>query len=459
MSYMGLCETRLVPVNHWARLTLPPFVGRSSRVPSSDWPSQFGLTTPAPDSPLRIAVRVSYTSGMIRSFASALLTTTAVVWAGPRTGAGVPEFWVRPGYSVSVAAENFGEARFLELDARGTLYLSQPSVGKILAMRDQNADGVYETSTEFVMGMNTVHGMHFVVGESPETGWLWFTTSGGIYKAQDKDADGKADEVITVVDGLISGGGHWWRSICVTPAGIFTSIGDSGNINDETDSDRQKIWKYSLDGKSRTLFASGIRNNEKLRLRPGTSELWGCDHGSDNFGKPFGEGKPRGNQPITDLYPPCEFNLYTEGGFYGHPFIVGDRIPRQEFKDRADIVELAGRTIPPAYKGGAHWANNGWCFATQNHFADHAGDAFIAYHGSWNSSTPVGYQVHRVLFDKVTGQPMGGMTIVSTLKQNEASPNEKPEILGRPCDVIEAADGTLLFTCTKTRRVYRISKE
>jgi glucose/arabinose dehydrogenase len=231
---------------------------------------------------------------------------------------------------------------------------------------------------------------------------------------------------------------------------VYTSIGDSGNISDETDTERQKIWFFNLDGSGKKLFASGIRNNEKLRIRPGTSELWGADHGSDWYGRRAGDRE--GRQPVTDLNPPCEFNHYVEGGFYGHPFVVGNKLPRLEFLSKPDINDLAARTIPPAWSLGAHWAPNGWTFLTRDYFPDHAGDAVIACHGSWNSQPLVGYRLERILFDKVTGEPYGGQWIVRTLGKND-------QVLARPVDVIEAPDGSLLFTDNQvTKRVYRISK-
>lgn len=363
-----------------------------------------------------------------------------------------PDFWVRSGYKVTVAAENFGEARFLEFDDRGTLYLSQPGEGKVLALVDADKDGVYEKKTDFVTGKPTAHGLHYV------DGWLWFTTSGGVYRARDTNGDGVADETVTIVEGLPEGGGHWFRSICVDGDHFFTSIGDSQNLGVEESetTDRQKIWRYSLDGKTKTLWSSGIRNTEKLRLRPGTHELWGCDHGSDWFGKDYGENKAKGDglskQAITDVMPPEEFNRYDENAFYGHPWIVGDRVPRLEFKDRPDIATLAARTTPPFFKGGAHWANNGWTFATKDAVGP-AGDAYIAYHGSWNNSKRVGYQIHRVLFDPETGLPYGGLPIVKTTGGPDGQ-----KVLGRPCDVAEAPDGSLFFTDTQTKKVYRLTK-
>ena len=390
--------------------------------------------------------------------ALALLAVAPLARAADQTGPGVPDFWVRLGYKVTLAAEAQSEARFLELDDRGTLYLSQPGAGKILALTDPDGDGLYDKKSEFVTGLPSVHGMHWV--GSGAGGWLWFTTSGGVYKAQDADASGKADEVVAVLENLPEGGGHNLRSICVDGAGFFTSIGDSSNASPEEaeKTDRQKIWRYALDGSKRTLFASGIRNTLKLRLQPGTRALWGADHGSDDFGEPYGERSVTASglskQAITDLNPPEEFNRYVEGGFYGHPWVVGDRIPRLEFRDRPDIATLAAKTIPPAYKGGAHWANNGFTFASKDYFPDGKGDAYIGYHGSWNSETRVGYQVHRVFFDKETGRPYGGYAIVSTINQDDPT-----KTLGRPCDVVEAPDGTLLFSDTQGRKIFRISKE
>lgn len=367
------------------------------------------------------------------------------------------DFQVREGYRVSVAVDDVRGARFMAFDDQGTLYLTRPNLrkpdaqtrrdrtGQIDTFRDEDGDGVYEPMGTFVSERTTAHGIQF------HDGWIWFTTSGGVHRARDVDADGVADDVVDVLTGLPSGG-HWWRPILVAGDHFYTSIGDSGNITDERDTDRQKIWIYDLDGSNQRLFCTGIRNTEKLLLRPGTDEVWGFDHGSDWFGRDVGDSQ--GNQPITDLNPPDELNHYVQDGFYGHPFIVGDRLPRYEYLDRDDIHDLAAATIPPAWSVGAHWACNGWTFidpalnqATGGLPADHEGDVFVATHGSWNSTQRVGYCVARVLFDD--GEPYGLLKIVSTL---DADGN----VRGRPADVVQAPNGDLLFSDDHSGRVYRI---
>jgi glucose/arabinose dehydrogenase len=334
---------------------------------------------------------------------------------------------------------------------------------------------VYERQSTFVGDKPKVHGLCFRpdsggggagqtsggarsagVAESGE-GWLWFATDGAVYRARDTNGDLVADDVIEVIPNgsLPVGGQHLWRCLLVTDDSIYTAIGDGGNISDQTSTDRQKIWRYALDGSNKRLFAAGIRNTEKLLIRPGSAELWGFDHGSDNFGMPLGEQAPA-LQPITDLNPPDELNLYVEGGFYGHPFLVGDRIPRYEYKDRPDLHEWAQRTIPPEWKVPAHWATNGFCFIepqrNRGRFglpADHEGDILVACHGSWNASSPVGYCVARVLFDE--GRPYGLLKIVDAIGRDQG------RIAARPVDCVQAYDGSILFSSDQPAgRVYRL---
>lgn len=376
-----------------------------------------------------------------------MLVAFSVLLAGPEMGEGPDGLRVRPGYRVTPAVRELEGARFLEFDARGTLYVSRPGTGDIVTFRDEDGDGVYQRLGTFVEGRESVHGMCFA------DGWLWFTQTGSVSRGRDTDGDGDADEVEEIIGSskLPGGGGHWWRSILVGPDYLLTSIGDSGNIQDETATDRQKIFRFSLDGSRRELFASGIRNTEKLRFRPGTDEVWGVDHGSDWFGRTLGERT--GNQPVTDNHPPDEFNRYVPGGFYGHPFVTGNRLPRYEFRERADILELAARTTPPEWAFGAHWAANAFTFldpaVTPKCFpADHSGDAFVACRGSWNRSQPAGYKVVRVLFDH--GTPYGQLTIVDALGTNGRA-------VLRPVDCAQAPDGSVLFSSDSPGRIYRIT--
>ncbi len=361
--------------------------------------------------------------------------------AGPSVN---PAIQVRNGFSLSIAQAETRGARFLAFAPDGTLFVSQPDKGRIVACRDENGDGYYEDTAVFVRDHPTVHGLFWFEG------WLWFTESGAIFRGRDTTGDGVADEQQTVIpEGQLPKGGHWWRPILIHKGRLYTGIGDSGNITDESNTDREKIWTYNLEGQDKRLFVSGIRNTEKLVIRPGTDEVWGMDHGSDWFGRPLeGENNPNG-QPITDLNPPDEMNHYIQGGFYGHPFLVGNRVPRYEYMNRPDIVALAARTIPPEWSTQAHWAPNAMVFYTGGQFPrEYRGDAFVAYHGSWNREKKAGYCVTRVHFDQ--GHPCGELVYVSFLTRDG-------EVLGRPVDVVVAPDGSLLISDDEGGRIYRLT--
>jgi glucose/arabinose dehydrogenase len=383
-------------------------------------------------------------------FQIALLSIAIVILSGCKANSQPQQqtdeaIWVREGFKLEIVQNEIEKPRFMQFDDEGTLYVSLPNSGKIKTCKDKDGDGYYETVTDFVSGHPTVHGMDW------KNGWMWYTESGAIFKARDIDGDGRSDEKVTVIpEGeLPKGGGHWWRPVLIHNNRIYTEIGCSGNITDESDTERMKIWSFALDGTDKQLFASGLRNTEKLVVRPGTNEIWGMDHGSDWFGRVMEKKAPGRNQPITNLNPPEEMNHYVKGGYYGHPFIVGSKIPRYEYMDREDIVELAEKTIPPQWNAGAHWAANAMTFYTGDHFPKtYKNDAFVTYHGSWNREERAGYCVTRVYFED--GHPWGEKKYVNFLGENR-------KLLGRPVDVVVAPDGSLLISDDWGNVIYRLS--
>lgn len=424
---------------------------------------------------------------------------------------------VRPGYTVSLAATDLTNLRHIESDGAGRLFVSRPYApppegqrrstnGDILCLRDRDGDGFYEWRETFVTGPVTLHGLCFVQDPAapgkptlPGAGWLWYSASGSVWKARDTDGDGKADQNIEILKegSLPSGGANWWRAIFVSGDRLYTAIGDTANITDETDTERQKIWSFALDGSDKKLFASGLRSTEKLRLRPALNstnphnptssalELWGVDQGSDWFGRILGEKPGEGGtgQPISDRLPPDEINVYTQNGFYGHPYLVGDRIPRPEFSAKSDLADWATKTTTPRYNLPAHARAAGFCFLDpaitarlaaapgrlptelgnqpRNQPGDQLGgtDLVVACNGSWTTSEPAGYSIERVLFDPHEDRPIGHVTLVRGIvkSMDPATKRARWTPLIRPVDIVQAADGSLFFTCDMNNMVLRIS--
>lgn len=376
------------------------------------------------------------------SFTRACFSSLSLALAFAATSLAVdidPRIYVRDGYTLSVALE-LDKARFMERSPDGVLFVSRPTESDIMSFKDTDGDGVYEPLGTFVSKHEWVHALEW------HDGWLWFATPGTIHRAQDTNGDGVADEVVQILDeSTLPGGreGHWWRSLMIFEDRIYTSIGDSTNLSDERGSKRQKIWSYALDGSDEKLFCSGIRNTEKLNVRPGTSEIWGLDHGTDNFGAKI-ESPAKNYTPVTDTLPPEELNRYEEGGFYGHPFLMGPRIPHPEFVDHPDFAKLAGITIIPEWNVPAHWAPNGHIFYTGDQFPDAKGDLFVAYHGT---STSAIQSVSRILFED--GKPYGQLPYVSFIDDDK-------QVLGRAVDVLMEPDGSLLISDDHKGRIYRL---
>lgn len=358
--------------------------------------------------------------------------------------------WVRDGYKLTVAVDGIKTPRFLAVGPDKTLFVSVPKEGKIMACRDADGDGAYETQTPFVADKpaNTI-----LQGLQWHDGWLWFAQLNAISKARDTDGDGKADEVVPVLgaEQLPTGarGGHMWRALLIHNGRIYTQVGDQTNATDEPieASERKKIWSFALDGSDKKLFASGLRNTEKFAVRPGTDEIWGVDHDIDLMAAKL-EGDKKFGQPITDHNPPAELNHYREGKFYGHPWILGKNQPNLNLLNEPKLMEYASMTTIPEWLMPAHCSANSLTFYSGDKFPQAKGDVFVAQRGGWNSATKVGYCLARILFED--GHPYGELKMVNFLRNGT-------DILGRPVDCIQAPDGSLLFSDDFGHKVYRLS--
>lgn len=358
--------------------------------------------------------------------------------------------WVRPGFKLTVAESTIKAPRFLENGPNGTLFVSIPRDGQIKALQDKDGEGAYESISTWLEGLDP---KQIPQGMQWHDGWLWFAEVNAIKKARDKDGDGKAEEVVKVIgqDQLpTTGGGHRWRALLIHKGRIYTHIGDQSNATDEPieENDRKKIWTFNMDGADRKLFATGIRNTEKFAIRPGTEEIWGVDHDIDDMGALLEGKEKKHGQPITDYNPPAELNKYVEGGFYGHPYLVGNNMPNLLFLTNTNIVQLASKAIIPEWTMAAHCSGNSLLFYTGDRIPNAKGDAFVAMRGSWNATKKTGYCLSRILFEN--GHPYGEQKVVNFLAGGSVP-------VARPVDCLQAPDGSILITDDTGNKIYRLS--
>jgi glucose/arabinose dehydrogenase len=151
---------------------------------------------------------------------------------------------------------------------------------------------------------------------------------------------------------------------------------------------------------------------------------------------------------LGDLIPPDELNRVAEPELhFGFPYRYGQGVAYPEFAGR----EPPQPTTPPALELEAHAAALGIEFYDGSMFpAEYRNDAFVAQHGSWNRTDPVGYRVMRVRFDD-RGQAVGQEVFIAGWLRGDG------EVLGRPVDLEELPDGSLLISDDHAGLIYRVT--
>jgi glucose/arabinose dehydrogenase len=181
-------------------------------------------------------------------------------------------------------------------------------------------------------------------------------------------------------------------------------------------------------------IATGIRNTVGITIHPETGQPWFTDNGADMMG---------------DDIPPEELNVLVEDGkSYGFPWYGGGRERTPQFSEET----APEGEVFPVMEFQAHSANLGLMFYTGDQFpAAYKGSVLIAQHGSWNRTFPVGYQIVQVVMGP-DGMPIAQQPFA-------AGWLEKGDVTGRPVDVQQMPDGSVLVSDDMNGLVYRITYE
>ncbi|HIC66022.1 MAG: PQQ-dependent sugar dehydrogenase [Paracoccus sp. (in: a-proteobacteria)] len=232
---------------------------------------------------------------------------------------------------------------------------------------------------------------------------------------------------------------HTARVCDIGPDGkLYIALGQPFNV--PPPEKMEKYDKYGLggiirintDGTGREVFARGIRNSVGMDFDPDTGDLWFTDNQVDGMG---------------DDIPPGEINHVTEAGQnFGFPWYGGGDVRTVEYKDQDPPADV----VMPAVEMTAHAADLGMTFYTGSMFPEkYRGAIFSAQHGSWNRTTPVGARV------MVTYVAEDGSATTEPFAEGWIDEND--EYLGRPVDVAQLRDGSLLVSDDLAGAVYRIS--
>lgn len=342
------------------------------------------------------------------------------------------------GFSIGIFAKGIDNARDLEFSESGTLIVSQPSKSQVTALPDKNNDGIVDETKTVLSGLNNPHGIAFFNGKlfvAEETRLVR-------YNWNEKELSASLDKVLF---NLPKGGRHFTRSISFNKEGkMFVTIGSSCDVCNEKSEWFAAVIVSNSEGESPRLFAKGLRNSVFITINPKTNELWGTEMGRDFLG---------------DQAPPDEINTIKENNpsagsgprDYGWPNCYGNKIYDLAFNSDLKKGTPCKDTESPIYEIPAHSAPLGLAFIQSEQFpSDWQGDLLIAYHGSWNSSVPVGYKVVRLSVDGNTVS--GEENFITGFLQGSLA-------IARPVDVIFDKKGSLFVSDDKGGNIYKVIKK
>ena len=333
-----------------------------------------------------------------------------------------------PGFALSTFAEGMDKPRFMAVGPDGALYVAEMGAGRVLRLPDADGDGRADALQIAAGGLYRPNSLAF----APD-GSLYVGEVERVVRLRDPDSDGYYDVQETVISG-IPREGHFTRTVLFSPDGktLFLSVGSSCNVCEEKDSRRATVLRYNPDGSGEEIFARGLRNAVGLAFRPGTEELWATNNGRDWLG---------------DDLPPDTVQSVHEGDDFGWPRCHAGRIEDPDFGEPGSCQGVAA----PEVELQAHSAPLGLAFYDGVLFPQtYRGDLFVAFHGSWNRTTPTGYKIVRIPFDE--NGPAGG---VQDFVTGWLTP--EGEKRGRPVGVTVAPDGSLFISDDASGKVYRIT--
>ena len=324
------------------------------------------------------------------------------------------------GFSIDIFAKDLDGPRDLVFDDTGNLLASIPSKGRIVAISNQGE------VTEILANLTRPHGLAlygtklYVAQETKVSRYNW----------NPQDLSATLDKMLF---SLPAGGRHFTRSIAFKNDGtMFISIGSTCDVCKEKDPFSAAVIVSDKDSASPRIFARGLRNTVFITVNGDTQKLWGTEMGRDFLG---------------DNLPPDEINIIEDSKDYGWPSCFGDRTVDLKFDPDAS-QDACRNTQPPLYKLCAHCAPLGLAFINSKQFPEGwQGDLLVAFHGSWNSSKPVGYKVVKL---KVKGDNIiGEEDFISGFLKGA-------QTIGRPAGLAFGPDGSLYISDDKAGVIYRL---
>ncbi|MDP2696570.1 sorbosone dehydrogenase family protein [Thalassospira sp.] len=335
------------------------------------------------------------------------------------------------------------DARHMAVGPQGIVTIVGTRKDKVWSVTDRNKDRIADEVKDFAPSLKfaipngpcfSPDGMLYIAEQNRV---LTFPAAEFFYESPDVAAFNvvKQGELVPPSEESYN---HTARVCKLGPDGkLYISLGQPFNVApaDKLDLYRQHgmggIIRINNDGTGREVYTYGVRNSVGHDFHPVTGELWWTDNQVDGMG---------------DDIPPGEINRQTAAGqHFGHPWYGGGDVRTNEYAGE----EIPYDIVMPAVETIAHAADLGMTFYTGKMFpAKYRNAIFSAQHGSWNRTEPVGARVIVTYIDEegnATSEPFA-----------EGWIDENGEYLGRPVDVAQLRDGSILVSDDLAGALYRI---
>lgn len=331
-----------------------------------------------------------------------------------------------PGFEISPYATNVPGARSMALGPDGIFFVGTRREGKVYAVLDRKARNRADEVITVARGLTMPNGVAY------RDGSLYVAEIGRILRYDDIARRLRnPGEPVVVYDRFPTARHHGWKFIRFGPDGmLYVPVGAPCNVC-EVEDPFGSITRMRADGTGFEIFARGVRNSVGFDWDPEAKDLWFTDNGRDWLG---------------DDHPPDELNHAPVGGLhFGFPYRHG----REVLDPKFGIWGGKGEYVSPAMELGPHVASLGMRFYTGAMFPEkYRNQIFIAEHGSWNRSTPVGYRITLVRLEN--GHPKTYEVFAEGWLSDGSA-------WGRPVDVLVMPDGALLVSDDKAGAIYRIT--
>ena len=336
------------------------------------------------------------------------------------------------GFSIDVWAAEVPNARSMAVSESGIVFVGNRQENNVYALVDENGDG--KADSKYVLATD----LRMPNGVAVKDGDLYVAEVSRVLRFKDIENNLTKPSYEVVYEGYPDEAHHGWKFIAFGPDGLlYIPVGAPCNICVSEDPIFASITRLDVSkaGAKPEVYAHGVRNSVGMTWHPETKELWFTDNGRDMLG---------------DDTPDCELNkAIALGQHFGYPYWHAGTIKDPEVGSEGK--EASFYTAPEA-KLGAHTAPLGLRFYTGDQFpASYKNQLFIAKHGSWNRSTKSGYEVILARLDAAGKVSRQEVMVSGWLDQ------ATQEAWGRPVDVQQLADGSLLISDDVANCIYRLS--